>query len=616
MASFIFDATKGETPAQLAKMRAIVDALRPQGGAPKTIGDGIAMLGQALSARMGYNAIEKEEAAGKASAQPFSNSIGAALQGPSAYPSVPSGSPSTPPGEAFGGDLKSGISATAQALGIDPVDLATAISYETGGTFDPTKKGPTTQWGQHQGLIQFGEPQAKKYGVDWSNPVGSQLGPDGAVAKYLRDTGVKPGMGMMDIYSAINAGGVGRYNASDANNGGAPGTVADKVNKQMAGHRAKALAMMGGNQVASNDPQAAIMMALAGPQEQPAQQQPVESIPDPFTPSIQGQDVTPQPQQVAQDLSQIPPMAGGAGDTDPNGGPSMDLLFKALGNDFLPEDQRAIVQSLIGQRLKQNDPNNQLDAEYKRAQIEALRAKNSGQGGTEYGLNPQYGVDENGNPVIVQLGKDGTSTKTPLPAGVQLSKEPIRLDAWTHFVLLDPITRQPIGQIPKELAEAERQKALGDAAGKADAGAAGDLQSAQNSLDLIEGLRNDPNRERGTGFSSIGNIIPGTAGYDFANKVEQAKSGAFLTAIQQMRGMGALSNAEGSTATAAVNRMNTSTSEEEFMAALADYEKVVRQGMERAQGRVERGAPGLPAQMPTTTQPKRLKFNPATGELE
>ena len=155
-------------------------------------------------------------------------------------------------------DIRQGIIDTAQALGIDPLDLATAISYETAGTFDPTKSGPTTQWGQHRGLIQFGEPQAKQYGVDWQDPVGSQLGPDGAVANYLRATGVQPGMGMMDIYSAINAGGVGRYGASDANNGGAPGTVADKVNNQMAAHRTKAMALLGGDYAPQAAPQNAI----------------------------------------------------------------------------------------------------------------------------------------------------------------------------------------------------------------------------------------------------------------------------------------------------------------------------------------------------------------------
>jgi hypothetical protein len=142
-------------------------------------------------------------------------------------------------------DIRNGIVQTANSLGIDPVDLATAISYETGGTFDPRQPGPHTKYGQHRGLIQFGEPQAAKYGVDWNDPVGSQLGPDGAVAKYLRDAGVRPGMKLIDVYSAINAGRVGKYGASDAAAGGAPGNVADKV-ASMGAHRQKAAALLGG----------------------------------------------------------------------------------------------------------------------------------------------------------------------------------------------------------------------------------------------------------------------------------------------------------------------------------------------------------------------------------
>lgn len=141
-------------------------------------------------------------------------------------------------------EVAAGIVETANALGIDPLDLATVISYETAGTFDPTKRGPTTQWGQHRGLIQFGEPQARQHGVDWSDPVGSQLGADGAVASYLRSSGLQPGMGILDLYSTINAGAPGLYNRSDANNGGAPGTVRDKVENQMSGHRAKAAALL------------------------------------------------------------------------------------------------------------------------------------------------------------------------------------------------------------------------------------------------------------------------------------------------------------------------------------------------------------------------------------
>lgn len=156
----------------------------------------------------------------------------------------------------FSSALTTGIQQSADALGISPTDLATVISYETAGTFDPTKAGPTTRWGTHRGLIQFGEPQAAKYGVNWDDPLASQLGPDGAVVRYLRDSGVTPGTSLLDLYSAINAGHTGRHNASDAASGGAPGTVLDKVTSQMSGHIAKAKAMFPDSQSATSTTQA------------------------------------------------------------------------------------------------------------------------------------------------------------------------------------------------------------------------------------------------------------------------------------------------------------------------------------------------------------------------
>lgn len=144
-----------------------------------------------------------------------------------------------------GSDMGRMIVDTAKAMGADPLDLATAISYETAGTFDPTKSGPTTQWGQHRGLIQFGEPQAKQHGVDWNDPLNSQLGAGKAVQRYFESSGWKPGMSGLDLYSIINAGAPGRYSASDANNGGAPGSVRDKWENQMNDHRIKAAKLLG-----------------------------------------------------------------------------------------------------------------------------------------------------------------------------------------------------------------------------------------------------------------------------------------------------------------------------------------------------------------------------------
>ena len=72
-------------------------------------------------------------------------------------------------------ELAQAILASAQRLGIDPVDLGTAVSFETGGTFDPWKKGPTTQWGEHRGLLQWGKPQREKYGVTQDMSVTDQI---------------------------------------------------------------------------------------------------------------------------------------------------------------------------------------------------------------------------------------------------------------------------------------------------------------------------------------------------------------------------------------------------------------------------------------------------------
>lgn len=142
------------------------------------------------------------------------------------------------------------IRQSAARLGVDPVDLGTAISYESAGSFSPSIRGGAGN--RHIGLIQFGPTEQQTYGASQGQSFGDQMQ---SVESYLKDRGMKPGMGMLDLYSTINAGSPGRYGASDANNGGAPGTVKDKVEKQMDGHRAKAIALLGQGPVivANND---------------------------------------------------------------------------------------------------------------------------------------------------------------------------------------------------------------------------------------------------------------------------------------------------------------------------------------------------------------------------
>jgi hypothetical protein len=245
------------TPEQIARQREIAEAMIAQAGDTSPVQhwtQGAARVAQALAGVVKERrANSAEQSANQSGMAALAAALGGSGSGMAADMPATGAQPSAAspdfssvqPAEGFQADprIRDGIASTATALGIDPVDLATAISYETAGTFDPTKRGPTTQWGQHRGLIQFGEPQARENGVNWDDPIGSQLGENGAVANYLRRSGVQPGMGLLDIYSAINAGAPGLYNRSDANNGGAPGTVRDKVEQQMAGHRAKAMAL-------------------------------------------------------------------------------------------------------------------------------------------------------------------------------------------------------------------------------------------------------------------------------------------------------------------------------------------------------------------------------------
>lgn len=136
--------------------------------------------------------------------------------------------------------------ALAERMDMSAKDLLTIFSYETGGTLDPWQAGPTTQHGQHRGLIQWGEPQAAQYGVTATMTIAEQVA---AVERYLRDRGVTNGDSLLRVYAAINAGSPDAINATDENNGGAAGTVYDKVNEQFDAHADRAeglLAAYGG----------------------------------------------------------------------------------------------------------------------------------------------------------------------------------------------------------------------------------------------------------------------------------------------------------------------------------------------------------------------------------
>lgn len=366
----------------------------------------------------------------------------------------------------------------------------------------------------------------------------------------------------------------------------------------------------GSTQVASMAPQAAPMAA-------PTQAQAVQNT-----------------QQVAQIASQPA--------SQPSNGVDLKFMMEQAKNPWVDEQTRKMALDFVQNEQMKQTPEYKRQQQLSDLQLEKERLT------LEKLKNPKADtVVVNGNLVDRTTGKVIYSS----PEGAQVGNTPASIqeyeyvsklnpeqkqqyfaikraqqtvDLGTGYGVLDPANPGQVGStITKDLAGAETQKVLGQKAGEQIAAAPSDFQAGQNALDLLDKIEKSENIDWGTGLSSLGNVIPGTPGFDFQNLVDQATSGGFLTAIQEMRGLGSLSNAEGQTATAAVNRMRTASSKDAFLSALNDYRTVIKQGMARAQTRLPQQGAAVPTQAapqsaPTQAAPtpKKLKFNPATGELE
>ena len=169
---------------------------------------------------------------------PANGNSGASLKASDLPPLSLSGIGSPGAGGAYGTDMASNIRTLAANIGANPRDVAAMMSFESG--FRPNVWGGSGD--NYYGLIQAGANERKQYGI---TPGGSLADQFGGIERFFKGRGFKPGMSGLDLYSTVNAGSPGRYNASDAANGGTWGTVADKWNSQMGPHFAKADSLLG-----------------------------------------------------------------------------------------------------------------------------------------------------------------------------------------------------------------------------------------------------------------------------------------------------------------------------------------------------------------------------------
>jgi hypothetical protein len=420
---FIFGGDTGiKSPEDLARARAIAEALLMPQRPAQNVGEGLAVLGQAIRGRREMNAANRAQAAGDASAQ---DAVSQALNG-GTFPAAPSGggSPSSADASPSGSNYRDAIA-----------------GVESKGSGDYSAIGPTNpKLGRALGRYQVMEANIGP----WSKEaLGREVSPqeflanpdiqdaifDHQFGKYVQQYG-----NPQDAASAWFTGGPLSSGAKKKDVLGTTGAAyVDKFNRGIGGGPvANALsAAPQGQQVASLDPSIGVppqagpvAAALQLPQQAPAPQArpdvaaalngapaaqpgavggpgavtpagqrvlgqmmsplPMGGRPMQMQPPQQAQAAPPLPSsQVspdpmapaappAQPSDNLPVMAGGSADAvqPGQGGPSVQQLMQAAQNPWLKPEQRALVNGLLAQKMKQQDPAYALDLADKKVKLQ------------------------------------------------------------------------------------------------------------------------------------------------------------------------------------------------------------------------------------------------------
>jgi hypothetical protein len=239
---------------------------------------------------------------------------------------------------------------------------------------------------------------------------------------------------------------------------------------------------------------------------------------------------------------------------------------------------------------------------------EWMQRKRAGAG--EYGLQGIWGTKD-GKPALTQLGKSGEAILSKLPEGFEPAQKPIEVDTKMGTVLLDPQTRQQIGFVPKQIAEAAAQEKIGEAQGPARVALPAAENTTKRALTMLDQIEKHPGFSDGVGFivGRLPALTPKAA--DFRERVEQIDAMVFGDAVEVMRGLGALTDREGPKVTAARARLKTAKSEEDFRQALMDVREVFETGIQNMRtkaGPVQPAAAGNPAPAPEAGKPDPLRI--------
>lgn len=114
------------------------------------------------------------------------------------------------------------------------------------------------------------------------------------------------------------------------------------------------------------------------------------------------------------------------------------------------------------------------------------------------------------------------------------------------------------------------------------AGTESTISTIDNAIDTIAKLETAPGLAGAVGVRGAIPNVPGSDASNAAALIEQLQSQTFLGAVSAMKGMGALSDAEGAKINSSVASLNTKQDEKQFRAQLASIKSIFEKGRERA----------------------------------
>jgi hypothetical protein len=138
------------------------------------------------------------------------------------------------------------------------------------------------------------------------------------------------------------------------------------------------------------------------------------------------------------------------------------------------------------------------------------------------------------------------------------------------------------------------------------------VDQIQSTLDTIDRVRNHPGLESATGVFSVAPTFAGSDAANFEAQIETLQSQQFLSAVSQMKGMGALSENEGKKLASSIGALNLNMSDKAMKDELDRIFEVTTKAKARMAARIPKAEPE--AEQTQQVNEGQTATNPQTGE--